>query len=203
MKKILFAFVLLTGLCAATESVAQNSGVYFSAGGAFMRTELTFDKNWNNEIYPVTQNGRLIALGVGFRSRGGFGAEVNAVVESTELLGVKNHDGYYNGTGAFGATVSHASPVTNDVLWMVMLSYRRVISNEKYHDFLIEPFVFEYRRNGSHWGFRLSAVSIEGMTMIQNKKKTDYWNDTPTEDMGVAGFGLSLNSFPIRVSYYF
>jgi len=208
MKKIMFAFVLLLGLCVASESLAQNSGLYFSAGGAFLRSELSFDRDRDNDIYCVTQNGRLIALGLGYRSIGGFGLELNAMVESTELFGVKDHDGnddYYNGMGAFGATAFHSSQITRDVAWMVMLSYRRVISDGKFHDILIEPFVFEYRRNGSHLGFRLSVVSIEGMTMIQKKKKSDdYWNTpTPTEDMSVAGFGLSMNSFPIRISYYF
>lgn len=206
MKKIMFAFMLLSGLFVASESAAQNSGVYFSAGGSFMRSEISFDKDIYNDIYRVTQNGRLIALGLGYKSRGGFGVELNALVESTELFGVREQnigDDNYIGTGAFGISVSHSSQVTKDLTWMVMLSYRRVYSTADYHDFLIEPFVYEYRRNGSHWGIRLSIVSIEGMTTIPKKIESNGWDSTPTMDMGVAGFGLSLNSFPIRISYYF
>ena len=86
---------------------------------------------------------------------------------------------------------------------MFALSYRYLSVSQsgysgRFHDLLIEPFVFEYLTDNKHWGFQVSLVSLEAMANIPGVASREY--DT---NAGYAVVGVSVNSFPVKVVYYF
>jgi len=207
-KRIFIALAILMGCSVSTHVWAQHSGFYISTGDAFMATGLEFDKDNSGDYYGISQYDTFVSLGLGFRSKGGLGFEVDALAELAWLKGLREplrDEDYRDFAKALCVTMYYSWPVASDLTMLSKISYRYMESSQyefkgSFHDILIEPLVIEYRRRESHWGFGLSLVSLEGLSMIDEDGP-----DKNHSSFGISGtgFGLIINKFPIRVSYYF
>lgn len=210
MKKILLFWCIMTGCLVSVDVLAQNSGLYFSTGDAFLSSGFSFDENNNGDYYRLKESDTYISVALGYKAKDGYGLEFTAAVEANVLKEptrkIQDYEPYRVSTFAWGGSVFYSSNITNEISWMFMLSFRFLDYTEKsysqdFYDFQIEPITFEYRRRDSHWGFKLSALTLEVMTMKKEKQNPNSFD--VQSYMGTTGVGINLNSFPIRVSYYF
>ncbi len=203
MKKKISVLVLVLVCSFPMNICAQNSGLYLISGVSFLSSGMTFDKDQNGDYYSLSPQTLFLSIGLGYKTNSGFGLEFGAMVENVSLNLKNNRDenNYDTGASALGVSAYQCVPLTNEINWYVSLSYRMLFSKVGFNEILIEPIMLEYRRRNSHWGFKLSVVSIEGLIMPKESNSKD---DLITGgDPGSAGFGLGFNSFPVRVSLYF
>lgn len=222
MKKILFAFTVIAACLSARETVAQNSGFYLYTGDAFITSGINIDQRNDEQTntyltgYPATtakgdgyslfsSNERLISLGAGYRFEDGFGLEVGAMADVShssfrELDGDKDEGNAY--VEALMAGLSKSTAINKKLNLIVSLSYRHlIIQGSSYHDVLLEPLCLEYMTRNKHWGFRLSVLSFEALTRTAKEERVKAGLSNSV--LGAITYGMDLNSFPIKVCYYF
>jgi hypothetical protein len=201
MKKSLFALVLVAGCLMSQYVMAQNTGLYFFTGGTYVSSGLALGKDSKydeNYSYSNLSSGYL-SVGTGYKSNGGLGFEIGFLMDETHVKGRSGAD-----SSDFGlkGSLYHSSPVTDNINWSFFISYCNLtVSSQTFHDIQIEPFVFEYRRRNSRWGFRLSPITIEAMTTVREEEKKGN-SFIGSSNMGVSAIGVSVNSFPIQIAFY-
>lgn len=201
MKKSLFALVLMAGCLMSQYVMAQNTGLYFFAGGGYVSSGLALGKDSKHDDNYSYSNlsSDCLSVGTGYKSNGGLGFEIGFLMNETY---VKGRSGAGSSISGIKGSLYHSSPVTDNINWSFFISYCNLtVSSQSFHDIQIEPFVFEYRRRNSHWGFRLSPITIEAMTTVrEDDKKSNYLSGS--SNMGASAIGVSVNSFPIQVAFY-
>ena len=225
MKKIFFSLVLFVASLSVQETMAQNSGFYVYTGDAFVASGMAIDHKFedNTSTYLTgtytekvkgdgyslySTNEKYISLGIGYRFQGGLGIEVG-VMDDILYSAFKEYDGDKNEGKSYQealvAGLYKSSAINDNLNLIVSMSYRHLIlGGESYHDVLIEPINMEYMTGNGHWGFRLSLFSIEALTRTAKEEvTTQYPQDSFNNSLGTISVGLNLNSFPIRVCYYF
>lgn len=225
MKKILFASVLFIACLSAQKVMAQHGGFYVYTGDAFVASGMAIDHKFeeNTSTYLTgtytervkgdsyslySTNEKFISLGIGYRFQGGLGIE-GGVMYDVFYSAFKESAGYkYEGKSYQEALVAglYKSTAINDNLNLIVsMSYRHLILEGKsYHDVLIEPLNLEYMTGNGHWGFRLSVFSIEAITRTAKEERMpQYSQDSFNNSLGAMTIGLNLNSFPVKVCYYF
>lgn len=203
MKKIRIVLVVLC--CLTSHEVMAHNGVYVYTGDAFVTTGFTFDKlssdkSKTDNVTSYRLNTTLISAGLGYRSQYGGGIELGVLGNYSFL---KDNDNFHEGLAGICVRVYQTSSISRNCNWMFALSYRYLSVSQsgysgRFHDLLIEPFVFEYLTDNKHWGFQVSLVSLEAMANIPDVASREY--DT---NAGYAVVGVSVNSFPVKIVYYF
>lgn len=225
MKKILFAFAVIAACLSAREAKAQHRGFYLYTGDAFISSGMTIDHNFEEQTnsyltgsssnkvkgdgYSLySSNEKYISLGAGYRSVGGFGLEVGVLSDVSyssfrKLDGDKDEGNAY--VEALMAGLYQSMAINDNLNLIVSLSYRHlIIQGCSYHDMLLEPLCLEYMTRNKHWGFRLSVLSFEALTRTAKEESLEQIpGDSFNNSLGAITFGMDLNSFPIKVCYYF